>query len=889
VTRATERDTDLLRYYDNEGIKLVRLSAKTKKCVDAEWQIRQIPLEDVAEWVRAGGDVGWQCGEVSGWIAAADLDCTEVRQLAPRFLPDTLRGAKGKEPPSQYFYRSVGLGFKKFTDLDGSEMASIKASDNGAGHQVAVAPSVHRAKGPYTFVGGYNPAAIAEVGKEDLRKRMGRLVAAALVARHLPASREEGGGGRHDVALALAGYMLRNKEAPQDVEQMLVGAWAVRKAPRQAVEDVRRSVRDTAARLARDEPTTGGRRLEELLPGVPKKLSDFLGWERADMREQRRHYARTDLGNAERFVDAHRDRVLWCPARKAFLVWDGKRYWWDERGEVLKLAHKAARGIFHEAAHAEDEAEQKAIAKWALASQNESRLNAMLSQAKPYLAVGMEELDRDPWLVNCQNGTLDLRAGRLRPPDPADRITKIVPVEYDTDAPCPRFRRFLKETLVDNAVIRFVKRYAGYTLTGVTRERILAILHGSGKNGKTTLVELFHEVLGDYARNTDVETLLIKKYQGVGNDVAALKGARFVSAAEVERGRRLAESKVKQLTGRDTVTARFLFGENFDFKPEFKLWLSTNNKPVIQGTDDAIWDRLRLIPFTQRFEGEKADAKLADKLREERAGVFAWMVEGCLEWQEHGLEEPDKVREATKQYREEMDTLAAFIEDRCVLGEGLIAPATPLYKQYQLWCDDAGEKPETQKMFGMRLRDRGFENGKIKRGPHRDLKGWFGIGIRADHPGPDEPPNSGRGTGRTSAKAEDRPPSARPADDRPRPRSSNFAGDTSGGSQVADDSGPKNQDLTHRQTREDEVSEKRSASSASSASSAVGGPAAGAEVSELLENPPEWLTKQLAECRKSPQRLLNPTCSAIAVEVYGTAARWQEVKPQLEAHLKGAA
>jgi putative DNA primase/helicase len=886
MRRAAERDTDLLRYYDNEGIKLVRLSPKTKKCVDAEWQLREISLEDVAEWVRTGGDVGWQCGEVSGWIAAADLDCSEVRQLAPQFLPATLRGAKGKEAPSQYFYRSVGLGFKKFTDLDGSELASIKASDNGAGHQVAVAPSVHREKGPYTFVGGYNPAAIAEVGKEDLRRRMGRLAATALVARHLPASREEGGGGRHDVALALAGYMLRNAEAPEDVEKMLVGAWELRKAPRHAVEDVRRSVRDTAARLARNEPATGGRRLEELLPGIPKKLSDFLGWERADMREQRRHYARTDLGNAERFVDAHRDRVLWCPARKTFLCWDGRRYAWDERGAVLQLAHETARGIFHEAAHAEDEAEQKAIAKWTLASQNESRLNAMLSQAKPYLAVGMEELDRDPWLVNCQNGTLDLRSGRLKSPDPADRITKIVPVDYDPDAPSPRFRRFLKETLVDEALIRFVKRYAGYTLTGVTRERILAILHGSGKNGKTTLVELFHEVLGDYARNTDVETLLIKRYQGVGNDVAALKGARFVSAAEVERGRRLAESKVKQLTGRDTVTARFLFGENFDFKPEFKLWLSTNNKPVIQGTDDAIWDRLRLIPFTQRFEGERADAKLSDKLREERAGVFAWMVEGCLEWQEHGLEEPDTVRDATKQYREEMDTLAAFIEERCVLGERLVAPATPLYKQYQLWCDDAGEKPETQKMFGMRLRDRGFENGKITRGPHKDLKGWFGIGIRADHPGPEEPPNGGRGASRASAQAEDGPPNAVAADDRPPSETPDFAGETSGSARRADHSGPKNQNLTHHQPRVEQVSEKRSASSASSANETA---PSGDEVVQLLENAPDWLAKQLTDCRENPKRWLNPTSSAIAAELYGTAARWQEVKPHLEAYLRKTA
>src|SRR5215211_416500 len=737
MSSATERDTDLLRFYDNEGIKLVRLSHRTKKPVDEEWQQQQVPLEDLQEWVRQGGDVGWQCGEVSGWMSVVDLDCAEARRLALRFLPETLRGAKGKEAPSRYFYRSAELGYKKFSELGGpGELIALKASNNGRGHQVAVAPSVHREKGPYHFIGGYNPAAIAVVGKEELRHRVGMLAVATLIARHLPPSKEEGGGGRHDIALALAGYMLRNGEATEDVGKMLTAAWGIRDASRQAVEDVRRSVRDTATRLARNEPATGGRRLGELVPKMPEKIADFLGWERPNMREQRRHYMRTDLGNAERFVDTQRDRVLWCPARKLFLCWDGKRYAWDERGEVVKLAHAAARSIFHEAAYTEDEGEQKKIAGFAAVSQNTTRIKAMLTEAKPYLAVGMDELDRDPWLVNCENGTLDLRTGKLKDHDPADRITKIVPVDYDPEASCLRFLRFLKETLVDDAVIKFVKRYSGYTLTGITRERLLAILYGFGKNGKTTLSELLHEVLGDYARNTDVETLLIKKYQGVGNDVAALKGARFVSAAEVEKGRRLAESKVKQLTGRDTVTARFLFGENFDFKPEFKLWLSTNNKPVIQGTDDAIWDRIRLIPFTQRFDGAKADPKLPDKLRNELAGVFAWMVEGCLEWQEHGLEEPKTVTEATLQYRAEMDTLAAFIEDRCILDTAAVAPATPLYKQYQMWCDAAGEKPETQKMFGMRLSERGFESTQFSRGPHKGRRGWLGIGIRADDPDP---------------------------------------------------------------------------------------------------------------------------------------------------------
>jgi putative DNA primase/helicase len=736
---ATESDVNLLRFYDNEGIKLVRLSGRTRKPIDDVWQLRAAPVEDLEEHVRRGGGIGWQCGERSGWISAVDNDWPEARQLAPKFLLDTLRSAKGAEEPSHYIYRSVGLGFKTFKGLDGTEIIALKASNDGAGHQIAVAPTVHPEKGPYHFVGGYNPAAITAVDKDELRKRVGMLAVAALVARQLPPAREEGGGGRHDLALALVGYMLRNGEAAESIEKMLVEAWALRKAPREAIQDVRRSVRDTAARLARNEPTTGGRRLEELIAGMPQKIADFLGWERPDMREQRRSYWLTDLGNAERFVDTYRDAVLWCPARKTFLLWDGTRWAWDEHGSVRKLAHKVARGIYKDAAHEPDEAKQREIAKFARTSQNESRIGAMLNEAKPYLAVGMDELDRDPWLVNCQNGTLDLRTGKLKAHDPADRITKIVPVDYDPAAPCPRFKQFLRETLVEEAVISFVKRYSGYTLTGITRERLLAILYGLGKNGKTTLVELLRDVMGAYATNTDTETLLMRKYQGVGNDVAALKGARFVSAAEVEQGRRLAESKVKQLTGRDTVTARYLFGEPFNFTPEFKLWLSTNNKPVIQGTDDAIWDRIRLIPFTQRFDGARQDPKLPEKLRAELAGVLAWMVEGCLEWQEHGLGDPERVREATNQYRTEMDTLAAFLDEECVTSPACKVLAERLYQSYAMWCDKSGERKDPKKTFVARLEERGFSRRRETAGVNKGRYIWLGIGFRgADEPTEDD-------------------------------------------------------------------------------------------------------------------------------------------------------
>jgi putative DNA primase/helicase len=730
-TQSTTEAEDLLSQYADEGIKLLRLHPETKRPVGERWQEKVTPLEEVAAWVQKGNPVGWQVGEVSRWISVVDCDWPEAVRLAPRFLPATLTIHKGNEKPSLWVYRSPGAGFARFTALDTSEVLCLKASNTGAGHQVVAPPSVHVEKGAYEFTGGWNPAAIAEIQPDDLRRSCRKLATAALISRHLPEN------GRHHLSLAYAGFMLRNGESVEDVTEILVAAWEDRDAPREGVNSLRRNVADTAHKIADDEPATGGRTLEVSIPGMPDRVAKFMGWKRPELREGRRSYLRTDLGNAERFVDACRGEAMWCGARKRWLVWDGTRWLWDDCKRVVRLAHGVARSIFGDAQHTEDQEEQKKIAYWALTSQGESRINAMISQAAPYLTVRMEELDADPWVLNCQNGTLDLKTGALREHNPQDLITKIVPVEYNPAAPRPRFEQFLREALVDGDVISFVKRFSGYTLTGVTRERAMAILYGYGKNGKSTLIELLQKALGDYSTNTDVETLLMKRGGGVPNDVAALKGARFVSAAEVERGRRLAESKVKQLTGSDTVTARFLHGEFFDFKPEFKLWLSTNNKPEIRGTDDAIWDRIKLIPFTQRFEGDREDPNLPETLRGELAGVLAWVVEGCLEWQEHGLEAPTAVTTATEKYRSEMDTLAAFLEETCVRAPRAEVPATPLYNRYKTWGDATGEPVESQKAFGARLAERGFESFMFTAGAHKGKKGWRGIGFRVDDPDPD--------------------------------------------------------------------------------------------------------------------------------------------------------
>jgi putative DNA primase/helicase len=425
--------------------------------------------------------------------------------------------------------------------------------------------------------------------------------------------------------------------------------------------------------------------------------------------EPERIYELSDLGNAERFIDQHGRRVRWCPDRKMFLVWDGKRWCWDEADEVVKLAQRTARSIYREAEATTDAEKQRAVAKFALASQNTNRINGMLAQAKPHLAVRLGELDADRDLFNVQNGTLDLRTGERKDHDPTDLITKISPASYDWDASAPRFEQFLEETLVDEDVIEFVQRFAGYSLSGDTRERVMAILYGGGKNGKTTLVELLTDVLGDYAQGTDVETILSRKHAGVGNDVAALKGARFVPTSEVEKGRRLAEGKVKALTGRDTITARFLFCEPFNFRSEFKLWLSTNNKPEIKGTDDAIWDRIRLVPFEQRFVGEAQDRSLPDELRKEIDGVLAWAVEGCLKWRKEGLTDVAKITEATEAYRAEQDIIAAFIEECCVVHEAATVKFSTLHELYKEWCASNHEAAEKRRAFSAQLNARGYE------------------------------------------------------------------------------------------------------------------------------------------------------------------------------------
>jgi putative DNA primase/helicase len=432
----------------------------------------------------------------------------------------------------------------------------------------------------------------------------------------------------------------------------------------------------------------------------------------------------TDAGNAMRFAEAHKGRLLYCYSAKAWLAWMGT-HWTEDPAIPIKLAKETARALYEAAASAPTVEQRTALAKWAIASESERRLSAMVHLAECELEVKAEALDTDPWLLNVQNGTIDLRTGRLLPHAREPFITKVLPIAYHPDAACPRWMAFLTRIFGGQLeLVGFVQRAFGYSLTGDTREDCFFLLWGAGRNGKSTLVETILGLLGPYAQPLDVDTLLTKKPDMVAlNDLYTVKGARFVATVEPDMGRHLAESRVKRLTGRDTIKAKKLYADLLAYRPSFKLFLATNHKPIIRGTDHAIWSRIRLLPFTVTIAEAEQDKTLPDALRAEWPGVLRWAVEGCLAWQREGLGLPEQVRKATHTYRAEMDELGKFLQDKCVVENGATVPAGELYQAYEGWCHQSGEKALTKTALGLRLTERGFA-------PDRTNSTRFWVGLR---------------------------------------------------------------------------------------------------------------------------------------------------------------
>jgi putative DNA primase/helicase len=440
----------------------------------------------------------------------------------------------------------------------------------------------------------------------------------------------------------------------------------------------------------------------------------------------------TDLGNARRLVAAHGQDILYQLPDGPYLTWDGTRFA-DDAGDV-QLERWAQETIY--AMHADaiyqtdDEAERRARIRHALASESRRSIAAMVAlvRSQPGIPVRPNQLDADPWLLTVLNGTIELHQdARLREHRREDRITKLVPVNHVPEAPCPVWLAFLERVLGRNAeLIGFLQRFLGYSLTGRTDEQVIAIAHGGGANGKSTFLHAAKMILGDYGQSVPLDTFLVNKHVDTARpDLARLRGSRLVAAVESDSGRRFAEGLVKMLTGGDTIVARRLYREHFEFTPTFKVVIATNHRPVIRGTDDAIWRRIRLVPFTVTIPPEERDRELPDKLQAEREGILTWAVRGCLDWQRDGLGIPEEVRAATDQYRDDMDLLGGFITEHCIVGPDQRATAAELYERYIAWAHKAGERIASQKAFGLALAERGYQQARC--GKYR-VRTWLGIG-----------------------------------------------------------------------------------------------------------------------------------------------------------------
>ncbi|WON74164.1 phage/plasmid primase, P4 family [Nitrosospira sp. Is2] len=418
-----------------------------------------------------------------------------------------------------------------------------------------------------------------------------------------------------------------------------------------------------------------------------------------------------DSGNAARLVTQFGHDIRWLPHIRKWMIRNGQYWEINEDGAIERFATATAASIYEEARKERDADKARNIGKWAGSSLSQPRLKAMIELAKSELnmSVPMSALDQNGMLLGTPSGVVDLKTGKLCEATPLDYITKITGAPYVPGATCPNWKKFIDRSFSGNqAVIKLVQRAVGYSLTGTTIEQLMFFIYGGGCNGKSVFLETLRVVFGSYAMQAQAEMLMQSKGERASNDIARLRGARMVSAIEIEDGCRLSEALVKQLTGGDQIAARFLFGEYFEYKPAFKIWLAANHKPIIRGDDRAIWRRICLIPFLVTIPEQELDKQLSSKLAAEAPGILQWAIEGCLEWQGIELSLPPEIIEAVDQYRSDMNVFHRWLDERCEKGPGKSIGAEAAFKSQCEWAEQNGFTALTNRKFADKLLEHGF-------------------------------------------------------------------------------------------------------------------------------------------------------------------------------------
>jgi putative DNA primase/helicase len=702
--------------YTSKGWAVVPLRPNKKKPAIRDWETLAPSSSRTKHMLKDNSNIGIVLGDNSGGLVDIDLDCNEAVRMASDFLPDTgLKFGRDSAPESHWVYQvDEPGGITQYSSPGNGMIAEYRAN----GGQTMFPPSIHPSGEIVRFDEEGDPLLI---GRDDLLGSVAMLAAASLIAQLWVS------GSRHNISLALSGWLLRNNWSEDEVIHLVI---AISKATGdEEIEDRIRAISSTQERIEAGADVAGWPTLAELIgESAAKTIAKWLGLDGDQQLAKIGHngpppsngpLAFSDIEMARHFVEDHKEDLRYCGESNTWYHWTGTRWERDISLAIDKLSEVTIRRVVAEAKNGN--INLSAIG-------NKQRMNGMTGHAQHQLMVSINKFDTYPNLLNCENGTVDLSTGELRPHSRSDFLTKTTGVEYNPSAECPRFMEFLGRIMGDDEELQaYLQKAIGYALTGDTSQDVLFIAYGDGANGKSTLLNTVREMLGDFGLQTPIQTLLKGSRGGsdASPDVARLKGARFALASEPDDGNSLSEGLIKQLTGGDRITARHLRQEFIEFDPECKIWIQTNHLPAISGTDAGIWRRIHVIPFAVSIPPQEMKRNLANELKEEFPGILAWAVQGCLEWQRDGLERPDSVRNAVNAYQRQNDGVPVFLEERVTKEKGRVLKASGMYEEYNYWANQEGYPQLSHNQLTPRLKKAGLEPGKNKAGRH-----WKDVRLR---------------------------------------------------------------------------------------------------------------------------------------------------------------
>lgn len=681
-----------------------------------QFQTERPTREQVEQWFEDTSQytgIAVALGRVSN-LLRVDVDGSVAHTELVRLggVPETLSFSTPSGGTGYLFHYLDGIRTEKLWKGEG-EHEELRVQSDGA--YTVLPPSAHPDGGSYQWTKDAQPARVPDW----LRDRAVERVLAELVKELRPTLRAP---DREEVIQALEHI------DPDDYDTWIQVGMALRTAGDEYANTwVKWSKQSAKYKEGDCESKWNGFRTNNT--GVTTRTLFYLA-QQTGWCPPNKHEPLTDLGNARVLARLGDGRILHS-SLWGWLAWDDKRWAMEGAEKRVQELQKAAleyrfnRAVESMARHlkTDHEADNFSSVKRNKAKtisairkhEDESRIRGarLLASSEPNISVDHRTFDRRHMLLNCYNGTLDVASMEFRNHDPMDYITQLCPISYQSAATCPQFVQFLEQIIPDADVRQFLQCYFGCCLTGDISVQLMPVFHGSGANGKSTLIATMMHVLGeDYAMKAKRDFLMVQRNSGHPTSVARMRGKRFVVCVETEEHGRIDETLVKELTGGDAIAARRMREDEWEFIPSHKLVLVTNHKPEVRGTDDAIWRRLPLIPFNQKFpEGDpRRDPMLAEKLQAEAPGILNWMLEGCQQWLRAGkrLERPETVKAASTAYREEQDKIGAFIADKCVVGEGHKGRTEKIMEAYALWCHTNKHTTLNGNAFGRALTERGY-------------------------------------------------------------------------------------------------------------------------------------------------------------------------------------